>query len=120
MCVRQEVAAYLRSRQPGEAVLGALTTFLQADSYLLEVDANERSMAFRLAMHLQARLPDWHIDVEYNRDGVDPKKLEHFDLSPNEEDTEAKTVFPDIIVHLRGTAENYLAIELKKTTNRVA
>ena len=33
-------------------------------------------------------------------------------------DTEAITVFPDIIVHKRGTDENLLVIEMKKTTSK--
>jgi hypothetical protein len=70
-------------------------------------------------MYLQEALPDWQVDCEYNRDGVDPKRLQHLDLHPDSEDTEAKTVYPDVIAHIRGTKRNYLVIELKKTTNTV-
>ena len=35
------------------------------------------------------------------------------------EDLEAKTVFPDIIVHQRGTRENLLIIEAKKSSSKV-
>jgi hypothetical protein len=38
-------------------------------------------------------------------------------LNPNEADTDARTVFPDIIVHRRGSGRNYLVIEVKKSTN---
>jgi hypothetical protein len=109
--------AKLSERAPGAAVLNALRTLLLHDAFLLEIDANERSIAYRLAMYLQLQLPDFHVDCEYNRDGIDPKKIQHLGLYPDDEDTEARTAFPDIIAHKRGTVENYLAIELKKSTN---
>lgn len=112
-----ETIANLLARPPGAAVAEALRTLLLRDAFLLEVDANERSIAYRLAMYLQMGLPDLHIDCEYNRDGVDPKKIQHLGLYPVDDDTEARTVFPDIIAHKRGTNENYLVIELKKSTN---
>lgn len=58
-------------------------------------------------------------DCEYNRDGVDPKRLEYLPLCPDSEDDDAKTVFPDVIVHRRGRPQNYLVIEFKKSTSRV-
>ncbi len=70
-------------------------------------------------MYLQEQLPDYHIDCEYNRDGVEPKRIGHLDLHPDIEDTDGKTVFPDIIAHTRNTKKNYLVIEIKKTTSRV-
>jgi hypothetical protein len=42
-----------------------------------------------------------------------------FGQHPNDEDTDAQTVFPDIIVHVRGCRKrNYLAVEVKKDTSR--
>lgn len=117
--MNEDLEKYLVARPAGHAVIKAINALLETDRYLLEVDANERSIAHRFAVHLQAQLPELNIDCEYNRDGVDPKRIEHFDLDPNSEDTEAKTVFPDIIAHVRGTKRNYLVIELKKSTNRV-
>ena len=110
---------YLRSHAPGDAVAGALEDLLLHDGYLLTSDANERSITFRFAMHLQARLPDWTVDCEYNRDGVDPKRLTFVGLYPDAYDEEAKTVFPDIVVHRRGGRENYLVMEFKKSTSQV-
>lgn len=60
---------------------------------------------------------DWDVDCEYNRDGVNPKRIEQVALYPEPDDTEAKTVFPDIVSHKRGTKNNYLVIELKKSSN---
>lgn len=109
----------LQSKEPGNALVSALRTLLARDSCLLEVDANERSITHRLAMYLQEEFPSFDVDCEYNRDNVEPKKIGHLGLYPDDEDTEAKTVFPDIIVHKRGTKDNHLVIEVKKSTNRV-
>ncbi len=117
--MNQAALDVLLDKLPGRPVSEALSVFLAKDNYLLRVDANERSITHRFAMYLQAQFPALDVDCEYNRDGVDPKRIQHFSVSPELEDTEAKTVFPDIIVHARGTDRNHLVIELKKTTNRV-
>lgn len=101
----------------GVPVIAALSELLARDALLLHLDANERSIAYRLAMYLQAQLPDLHVDCEYNRDGVDPKRIQHLGLYPDDVDTEARTAFPDIIAHKRATDQNFLVIELKKSTN---
>ncbi|OIQ78007.1 hypothetical protein GALL_402950 [mine drainage metagenome] len=110
---------YLGLHPQGEAVAWALSELLANDHDLLELDANERSITFRFAMYLQPRFPDWTVDCEFNRDGVEPKRLGHLELYPDSEDEEAKTVFPDVIVHRRGTKQNYLVVEFKKSTSRV-
>jgi hypothetical protein len=110
---------YLREYPPGEAVIHALRILLDRDKRLLDIDANERSITFRFAMHLQSQLPDWEVDCEFNRDGIEPKRLGYFELHPDSEDEEAKTVFPDLIAHRRGTNENFLVVEFKKSTSRV-
>jgi len=74
---------------------------LKNDLHLLEIRANERSIAHKLAEYLQQQFPDWHVDVEYNRHGVKIKRISE------------KKVYPDIIVHLRNTDLNLLVIELK-------
>jgi|YNPMSStandDraft_1061717.scaffolds.fasta_scaffold15950_3 hypothetical protein len=71
------------------------------DRDLLEIEVNERSIAHKLAEYLQQQFPKWHVDCEYNRHGIEIKKL-----------GEAR-VYPDIIVHLRNTPFNLLVIELK-------
>lgn len=111
-----EAPAHREADPPLRRALGNL---LARDSYLLEVDANERTIAARLALYLQSEFPNWHVDCEYNRDGIEPKRLGNLELDPSSEDTEARTVFPDIIVHERGTGNNYLVLELKKTSNTV-
>lgn len=111
----------LLQEAPGQAVVNALQILLDVDRHLMEVDANERSITFRFAMHLQAEFPGWYVDCEYNRDGVEPKRIGHLGLYPEIEDAEAKTVFPDVIVHQRGPrpGKNYLVVEFKKSTSTV-
>jgi hypothetical protein len=117
--VNQTNVNRLRERPAGIPVVAALAALLEKDGYLLRVDANERSITHRLALHLQTQFPEFDVDCEYNRDGIEPKRIKYFNLPLGLEDTEAKTVFPDILVHKRGTNRNYLVIELKKDTNTV-
>jgi hypothetical protein len=119
MALTPEQIDYLNLKPPGENVVCALSELLVNDHELLGINANERSITFRFAMYLQLRLPAWTVDCEYNRDGTDPKRLGHLELYPDSEDEEAKTVFPDVIVHRRGTEQNHLVLEFKKSTSRV-
>jgi hypothetical protein len=118
--MNHRIRELLLAEEPGPSVFGALCDLLEKDGQLLRIDVNERSIVHRFALYLQQKMPSLHVDCEYNRDGVDPKHIEHFYLDPSSEDTEAKTVFPDVIAHIRGTDKNYLVIELKKSTNRVS
>lgn len=119
MALSEDQIEYLNHHPPGGAVIRALSELLNNDQDLLGIDANERSITFRFAMYLQQHFPDWTVDCEYNRDGTEPKRLGHLELYPDSEDDEAKTVFPDVIVHRRGTRNNYLVLEFKKATSRV-
>jgi hypothetical protein len=103
-----------------EDILGRLgiasAIFLERDRYLLEVDANERSMTHKFGEHLQAQFPDWDVDCEFNRLGRLPKELRLTVASDiPEDDADATTVYPDIIVHHRGERANLLVIEAKKS-----
>ena len=104
-----------------QKVVTAITNLYRFDRELLEVDANERSITHKLAEYLQKEFPEWHVDCEYNRRGFDTKKLLENISFPTEnnssDDTEARTVFPDIIVHKRTTPLNLLVIEVKKDNN---
>ena len=96
----------------------AADCLLAHDGYLLTCDLNERSITHKFAEHLQLEFPEWNVDCEYNRDNDDPKRLA---LPPrhdiNSDDIDAKTVFPDIIIHQRVTDQNIAVIEVKKSTN---
>jgi hypothetical protein len=119
MALSSDQIQYLNRHLPGEAVAPALSELLVNDHDLLSIDANERSITFRFAMYLQSHFPGWTVDCEYNRDGTEPKRLGHLELYPHSDDDEAKTVFPDVIVHRRGTSQNHLVLEFKKSTSRV-
>jgi len=99
------------------AVSAAVAVLFDRDAFLFQVDANERSITHRLAVHLAPRFPDWHVDCEYNRDGFDPKMLYWAGDGDDPSETDGSRVYPDIIVHHRGKPENLLVIEVKKSTS---
>ena len=119
MAISREIRDHLEARAPGRAVLAALERLLAEDAHLLMVDANERSISHRFGMHLQAELPEFHVDCEYNRTGVDPKRIDHLYLGTDIHDTDGKTAFPDVIAHIRGPGRNYLVVEFKKSNSNV-
>lgn len=108
-----------------EKVNTAIQIFLKNDLELLEINVNERSISHKMAEYLQSLFPEWHVDCEYNRMKNHEMSEDYItktlnlpieDLKSN--DTEAKTVFPDIIIHnRRNTDDNLLAIEIKKSLN---
>lgn len=103
----------------------ALERVAEEDADLLEYDVNERTITHKLGVHLREEVgEEWDVDVEYNRVGEDDVSkavpMEYLkskipdDVDP--EDLDAKTVYPDIIVHKRGEPyENLLLIEAKKS-----
>src|SRR5438445_13522965 len=99
----------------------AIQKLTEHDLELLARDVNERSITHRLARYLQQEFPDMHVDCEYNRYDIEAKWLDFYPLDARADDTEARTVFPDIIVHKRGPeGPNLLVIEAKKSTNKDA
>ena len=97
----------------------ALAEFEATDCYLLEKNLSERCIAARLAFHLQRVFPEFHVDVEYNRAGETPKRLNVPEECANAIDDEKRAlVVPDIIIHRRGPdGPNLVGLELKKTTD---
>lgn len=97
-----------------DRMVEAVVALYRHDHDLLTHDVNERSITHKLAEHMQPLFPRWHVDCEYNRCGYDPKRinLDFEQICPD--DTIAKTVYPDIIVHRRGMRDNLLVIEFKK------
>ena len=103
-----------------DKLLKALEKLQSEDRYLIENGVNERSISHKLAEYLQVEFPDYNVECEYSRDGSYPKKLElPIDQDrPDWDDTAARTVYPDVIVHKRGKQdENLLVIEIKKESN---
>lgn len=99
-------------RRKLKAALGA---FFRHERQLLDSGIREESLSHRLAEHISAQFPGWHVDAEYDKVHVDgipaPKKY----ISSTGAEFAA---IPDIIVHERQTMNNLLAIEIKKTKNR--
>jgi hypothetical protein len=97
----------------------ALDAFAERDKHLLAADASERSMSHQIAVHLAKEIPGYDVDCEYNRDGFDVKRLHLGHRPASDDDDEAVTVFPDIIVHRRGTNDdNLLVVEMNKAAAR--
>ncbi|WP_055665422.1 hypothetical protein [Desnuesiella massiliensis] len=128
-------------KQIERRVITALELLRIKDFYLLKCDVNERALTHKLAEHLQYVIGNsLDIDCEYNRN-IDElsncKKIQilksdlaniNRDENKNgsltsvfEEQYQEVSVFPDIIVHKRGTnLKNILAIEVKKSTSRIS
>lgn len=97
----------------------AIEKFFTRDDYLLAANISERAITHRLAVYLEEHFPspEWHVDCEYNRDGLNSKMIEIYEWESGEKVGSRRRVFPDIIVHRRNTDDNLLAIEVKKGKN---
>jgi hypothetical protein len=111
------------------AVDTACDQLVKRDRLLFERKVNERSFSHKFAMYLQQEIEawkeGWDVDCEFNRDaqetGEDYSKQLHLvnkidSLSTSVSDEHAKTVFPDVIIHRRGSGNNLLVVEMKKNT----
>lgn len=116
-----------------ETVLNNISVMLdklyERDSFLLtkELNITERAITHRMGLYLQQIFSDEvDVDCEYNRMGLYANgelsytEGDYFAKtvclskgSVSDDDTEGSRVFPDIIVHKRGTAQNYVIIEVK-------
>lgn len=88
----------------------ALDQLYQEDSYLIKNGVHERSIVFRFAHYLQDlmdesnELKEFDLDLEYNKNGRFAKRI------PDR----IRGVFPDLIIHKRGTNDgNLLIVEFK-------
>lgn len=103
----------------------ALHQLYKDDRFLIDVDANERSLTHRLAVYLEEQFPGWNVDCEYNRVMGNVKRIAEVEhqlrAQPQDEDlvrdTQGRTVYPDIIIHVRGQEHNLLLIEAKKASS---
>jgi hypothetical protein len=107
-------AVYPSSPDVKRRVIAAICMLYRYDRELLDTDANERSITHKLAEYLQREFTGWNVDCEYNRLGYDPKRVRIDSWRVQANDTEAKTVFPDIIIHRRLAKKNLIVIEVKK------
>lgn len=106
----------------------AVAHLLEEDRHLLEIDASERSISHRLGMYLANEFSRWNVDCEYNRVGLEKREkcletyrqlLQTAGLPLRGREGRRMRVFPDIIVHRRGREANLLAIEIKKSSNKI-
>ena len=104
---------------------------MQNDIWLISKDLSERSISFRLGYYLQNEFPRYFVDCEYNGNPDDPNNRKRINIIRDEllklnlvrdaenDENIIRSVFPDIIIHERGTNANNIAIiEVKKSTNR--
>jgi len=116
-----------------EKIKNATNILLQDDRWLIDNDLSERSISFRLGYYLQNEFSDYSVDCEYNGNPDDLRNRKKINIIRGElerlgllKDTEidenvTRTVFPDIIIHKRGTNYNNIAIiEMKKSTNKTS
>ena len=113
-----------------------INIFLKNEQWLLIHNLSEQSMTHKLAEYLQIIFNEYNVDCEYNgnvhRDGgrkrlefikeelVKAQTLRQNELTLLEAASIQRAVFPDIIVHIRGTnSENLLVIEVKKSTSDI-
>ena len=96
----------------------ALEKLKDKDFVLLKNDLNERTISHRLAIYIEDIFTEYDVDCEYNKI---PEGSKILDIIPRkgtlDDDTKAVTVYPDIIVHERDTDNNFMVIEIKKSTN---
>lgn len=102
-----------------DKVIQAIQELFKHDAHLFEVNSSERSITHQMAIYLISQFPDYNIDCEYNRDHYVPKTLRLPRSCTRSQSTDGSYVYPDIIVHIRGTPKNYLVIEIKKSTSNV-
>lgn len=97
----------------------AVEDFLTKDQHLLEARVHERTSGARLGMYLQNRFPIYDVDCEYDKNDHDPKVVGLPDKKNilALETTKDRSVYPDIIVHKRGTNQNLMVFEIKKDSN---
>ncbi|GHA84359.1 hypothetical protein [Modicisalibacter luteus] len=96
----------------------AVQQLVEKDRFILQESVNERAVTFRLAIYLQERFPDWHVDCEYNCWETSCRAMRQMITATNAAATEARTIYPDIVIHQRGTSRNLAAIEIAKSSSR--
>lgn len=90
----------------------ALTRLQERDAALLEARATERSITARLGSHLQRLFPAWDVDCEFNCWRGPLQSRGHIVVSTTSATTEAPTIFPDLLIHRRGSGETLAVIEV--------
>lgn len=105
------------------AILIQALAALAEEPKLFDFKINERTLTQRLSLYLQPRFgTKLSVDCEYNRmwEETDVKKeLPWGSEQVWSDDCEGRTVYPDIIIHVRGRLfENLLVIEAKRNHSK--
>lgn len=115
----------------------AIDILFSNDKWLFEQNLNERSITHKFAEYLQLQFLDYNVDCEYNGNSlrVDGRKRiymlntqielsDYFierDMGYWYNQFTEKSVYPDIIIHKRGTNDrNLCIIEVKKSTSKIS
>jgi hypothetical protein len=99
----------------------AITKLFKRDLFLLRHRTSERALVAKLASYMTPLFPDYDVDVDYNRQGLNPNNPKELTLPRDcRGGGKKKRVFPDIIVHRRGDllGHNLLVVEVKRNTNK--
>jgi hypothetical protein len=88
------------------------------DALLLEYDVGERTIAAKLQQYLVGVFPSHDVDFEYNRRGLDPKRVTWTGVCSESDEA---LVLPDLVVHRRGDDQaNLVVCEIKKRSATTA
>ena len=133
--------ANVQSLESGKSLLLTfllgLEMFYARESFLVKHKVAERALTHKLAEYLQMLFGGYNVDCEYNKVGdCDPKRIDELlvtlrkgqnpqqDIKCNRDCDNCTPnkciVFPDIIVHRRGTDDNLLVVEAKTAWCRVS
>lgn len=93
-----------------ENIRDALRQFIVKDKEkLLRVDIYEPTISHRIAVYLENLFPDFDVDCEYNKNSNEGKEIE------DKKNRDGKKIRPDVIIHNRGSIDNIVIIEVKKS-----
>lgn len=95
----------MENQEIKQIIENALAILYRTEKELINDKTHEQAISARLMLHLQHLLPEWNVDVEFNRQG------ENRDPKTDENGINRK---PDIIIHKRGPNGPNLAVILVK------
>lgn len=95
----------MENQEIKQIIVNALAILYRTEKEIINDKTHEQAISARLMHHLQHLLPEWNVDVEFNRQG------ENQDPKTDENGINRK---PDIIIHKRGPVGPNLAVILVK------
>src|SRR5436305_12746905 len=90
-------------------VVAALQEFYARESYILDQDLVEITLTHRLAVQVEREFAGWEVDCDYDWLGERTLRLPHGTIISTD-DHLAKSVYADVVVHLRANLIILLAI----------